>query len=302
VTAANAGSYSVAVADSQRTVTSAAAVVTVEEASAGRLINLSVRTTAGTADQTLTVGFVLSGAPEKAVLIRAIGPSLAEFGVTDVLTDPRLQLYSGNSVLTANDNWANPVGGGGSSAISAAFAASGAFALRPESLDAALVRNTASGSYTAQITGAAGTGIALAEIYDTAPVAGARLVNVSARAQVGTGGGILIAGFTVSGNLPKQILIRGVGPTLVNFGVGGVLEDPRLDLYRGTTLMQSNDNWGGTSALTNAFSSIGAFSLASATSRDAALLVTLAPGSYTAQISGTGGTTGVALVEVYELP
>jgi subtilisin family serine protease/outer membrane protein assembly factor BamB len=302
VTSAAGGSYTVTITDAQRSVTSAAALVTVEEFSAGRLTNLSVRTTAGTGDQTLTVGFVLSGAPDKPVLIRAIGPTLAEFGVTDVLADPRLQLYSGNTVLTANDNWASPVGGGGPTAISNAFAASGAFALRPDSLDAALVRTTAGGSYTAQITGVSGTGIALAEIYDTAPAAGARLVNVSARAQVGTGGGILIAGFTVSGNVPKQILIRGIGPTLASFGVGGVLQDPQLDLYRGTTLLQSNDNWGGTTALTSAFSRIGAFALANGTSRDAALLVTLAPGSYTAQVSGTGGTTGVALVEVYELP
>ena len=98
------------------------------------------------------------------------------------------------------------------------------------------------------------------------------------------------------------MLIRGIGPALSAFSVSGVLANPRLDLYRGATLMQSNDDWGGTAALSNAFTQVGAFALSSGSSRDAALLVTLAPGSYTAQVSGVGGTTGVALVEVYEMP
>jgi hypothetical protein len=220
-----------------------------------------------------------------------------------VLTDPRLQLFSDTTSLTRNDNWANPDGGDDATAVAAAFTAAGAFPLRLDSLDAALVRSMPGGGYTAQITGAAGTGIALAEIYDTAPATGARLVNVSARAQVGTGSGILIAGFSVSGNVPRQLLIRGIGPSLSRFNVDGLLANPRLDLYRGDTpLPQSNDDWGGTAALADAFARVGAFALASGTSRDAALLVTLPPGNYTAQVSGVGDTTGVALIEVYEIP
>jgi hypothetical protein len=187
-------------------------------------------------------------------------------------------------------------------AISDAFAVSGAFALRPDSRDAAVLRRMDGGNYTAQVTSASGSGIALAEIYDTAPSSGARLVNVSARAQVGIGNGILIAGFNVSGNVPRQVLIRGVGPALSAFGVPRVLANPRLDLYRGTTLLQGNDDWGGTTAFTAAFAQVGAFALSGGSSRDAALLVTLSPGSYTAQVSGVGNTTGVALIEVYELP
>jgi outer membrane protein assembly factor BamB len=302
VTAATAGTYAVTIKDPQRTLTTAPALIRVEPLNAGRLTNLSVRTSAGIAEQTLTVGFVLSGTPDKAVLIRAIGPTLGEFGVTDALSDPLLQLYSGQSVLTTNDNWSNSANGDAPIALADAFAVSGAFALRAGSLDAALVRSMNGGNYTAQITGASGTGIALAEIYDIAPASGARLVNVSARAQVGTGNNILIAGFNVSGNVPKQVLIRGVGPALSAFGVDGLLANPRLDLYRGTTLLQGNDDWGGGTTLTNVFAQIGAFGLGSASSRDAALLVTLPPGSYTAQVSGVGNTTGVALVEVYEVP
>jgi WD40 repeat protein len=302
VTAATAGAYVVTVTDPHRSITTPSAAIGVEPMIAGRLTNLSVRTNAGVAEQTLTVGFVLSGAPDKTVLIRAVGPTLAEFGVTGSLADPRLQLYSGATVLMANDNWANPDGGDAPAAIAQTFVASGAFPLRADSLDAALVRSMNGGNYTAQVTGASGTGIALAEIYDTAPAAGAKLVNVSARAHVGTGSGILIAGFSVSGNVPKQVLIRGVGPTLVRFGVPGILANPRLDLYRGTTLLQTNDDWGGTAALGSAFAQVGAFTFSGATSQDSALLVTLPPGNYTAQVSGVANSTGVALVEVYEVP
>jgi hypothetical protein len=232
------------------------------------------------------------GSPDKPVLIRAIGPSLADFGVTGTLADPRLQLFAGPTVLTANDNWRARSAAAHQRPISAAFAASGAFALRADSLDAALVRTMSSGTYTAQVSGATGTGVALAEIYDTAPANGARLVNVSARAAVGTGSGILIAGFNISGNVPRQVLIRGIGPSLAGFNVTGALANPQLELFGGTTLLQRNDDWGGTTALTNAFTQVGAFPLASNTSRDAALLVTLPPGTYTAQVSGVGSTTG----------
>jgi hypothetical protein len=118
---------------------------------------------------------------------------------------------------------------------------------------------------------------------------------------VGTGGDILIAGFTISGTEPKRILVRGVGPTLATLGVTGTLADPKLELIRQgtTTPMASSDDWDPT--LAPVFSAVGAFALTPG-SKDAALLVTLPPGGYTAQISGVGNTTGVAIVEVYEVP
>ena len=311
VSPATSGSYTVTVAGPQGTVTSSPALITAEPPLPGRLVNLSVRTTAGTAAQTLTVGFIIGPGSPKAVLLRGIGPSLTPFGVTGALADPQLHLFTApaSSLLDANDHW------GGTPALAASFAALGAFALPPASLDSALARSLPPGNYTVQITGAAGTtGIALAELYDADPtplgapalVATSRLTNASARALVTGDGGILIAGFVINGNLPKTILVRAIGPALTGFGVAGVLADPRLDLYRGTRLVESNDNWGattgGTGSLANAFSAVGAFALTSATSRDAALLVTLAPGPYTAQVSGVGTTTGVALVEIYEVP
>ena len=302
--AANTGAYTVAVTSAQgATLTTTPVVVRVSAPNPGRLTNLSVRTTAGTGDQTLIVGFFVAGSPEKQVLIRGIGPSLAQFGVAGALSDPRLQLTAGPTVLATNDDWGSQASGSVTvAAIVDASAQSGAFPLAADAKDAVLLRAMSGGSYTTQVAGASGTGIALAELYDTAPGSGARLSNVSARAQVGTGGGILIAGFAISGNVPRQVLIRGVGPALANFGVTGVLANPRLDLFRGSTVMQSNDDWGGAPALSAAFTQTGAFMLPSGASRDAALLLTLTPGSYTAQVSGVNNTTGVALVEVYELP
>ncbi len=164
-----------------------------------------------------------------------------------------------------------------------------------------------SGSYTAQISGGSSSvGIALAEVYDATPVGTftpttPRLINASARAVVGTDANILIAGFVVGGSTAKNLLIRAVGPTLTAFSVPGVLADPKLELFSGATLLNSNDDWGGDANISTAAVSVGAFPLAN-TAKDAALLVTLPPGSYTAQVSGVGKTTGVALVELYDVP
>jgi hypothetical protein len=127
-----------------------------------------------------------------------------------------------------------------------------------------------------------------------------RLVNVSVLKHLGTG---LTAGFVVDGTGPKRVLIRAVGPTIgaAPFNVAGAVADPQLTLFSGQTSVGTNDNWGGTAELTAAFTQVGAFALP-ATSRDAAILVTLQPGNYTVQVSGVGGTTGVAIVEVYEVP
>jgi hypothetical protein len=163
------------------------------------------------------------------------------------------------------------------------------------------------GAYTVQVAGVGGTtGIAVAEIYDatsadTFHAATPRLVNVSARTEVGTGGDILIMGFNVGGSTPKTLLIRAIGPTLGAFNVNGFLIDPKLDLFLGSSVVQSNDNWGGGTDIAAAAANVGAFTL-NAASRDAVLLVTLPPGTYTAQMSGVGNTTGVGLVEIYDVP
>ncbi|HEY1109945.1 MAG TPA: hypothetical protein VGE76_14950, partial [Opitutaceae bacterium] len=152
-------------------------------------------------------------------------------------------------------------------------------------------------------TGTAAQGVAIVEVYE-ADQATSTLVNLSCRARVGTGADILIAGFVIGGTEPKRMLVRGIGPTLGALGVTGTLADPKLDILRQGAAsdalpLGSNDNWD--AALATTFSAVGAFPL-TAGSRDAALVVTLPPGTYTAQLSGVGGTTGVGLIEVYELP
>ena len=297
VSAGSAGSYRVRITGPEGTLESQPAVVTVEPPVVGRLVNLSVRTTAGTGAQTLTVGFAVSGDGDKPVLLRAIGPTLAGFGVEGALANPALRLFSGSSAVAENDDWTSAGG------MSAVFSAAGAFALPAGSADAALLRAVPAGPYTMQIAGTGtATGIALAELYDTDAAGRSRLVNVSARAQVGTGAGILIAGFTISGNVPRRVLIRGVGPGLAPFGVTGALANPALAIYRGGAVVADNDDWGGGETLATAFRAVGAFALPSASSRDSALFVTLDPGSYTAQLTGVNNTTGVALIEIYEVP
>ncbi|MEI6467332.1 MAG: hypothetical protein WCQ89_21600, partial [Verrucomicrobiota bacterium] len=147
-----------------------------------------------------------------------------------------------------------------------------------------------------------GTGTALVEAYDAeATATPVRLVNLSARTQVGTGDDVLIIGFVVTGNGPTTVLLRAVGPGLAQFGVGGVLTDPQLRLFAAgsETALHVNDNWD--SGLAPTFAATGAFALP-VSSKDAALLVTLQPGAYTAVVSGVNNATGVALVEVYEVP
>ncbi len=305
VTAASAGNYSVRITNSLGTVTSTPVALTLVAATAaGRLVNMSIRTGAGTGDATLIVGVGLGGAGtsgNKAILLRAVGPTLAGFGVGGALADPVMTVFRGSAQVDANDDW--------SAATGATFAGLGAFAFAAGSRDSALYNAAIpSGSYSIQITGKAGaTGIALAEIYDATAASAfgtstPRLVNVSARTQVGTGDNLLIAGFVVGGSTPVRVLIRAVGPTLAGFGVGGALADPKLEIYAGASKVNENDNWGGSADLKSAFGAVAAFGLSGDTSRDAALVATLQPGSYTAQVSGVNSTTGVALVEIYELP
>ena len=304
---AAAGIYVVDVSNSAGAVTSAPATLSiVQTTNVGRIVNLAIRSQAGTGAETLIVGVGIGGAEvrgNKPVLIRCVGPALGAFGVPDVLVDPKLELFAGPAKTSENDNW------GGDAQVAAVTGQVGAFSLgAASSRDAALYSpGLAPGSYTVQMTGVGGaTGVVLAEIYDATrnedyAAATPRLVNVSARTQVGTGGDILIAGFVIGGQTAKTVLIRAIGPTLGGFGVSGALADPKLDLFAGENKINENDNWGGGTALSTAFGAVGAFPLV-ATTRDAALLVTLAPGSYTAQVSGVRGTTGVALVEVYEIP
>ena len=259
-----------------------------------QLINLSVRSAAGTGSETLIVGFTVAGSGNKSVLLRGVGPELARFGVPGVVTDPQLRVYAGSSVIAENDNW------GGGTDLTNAFAAVSAFGLPAASRDAALLQSLPAGSYSAHVAATSGTGIALVECYDLAPALNGALTNLAARSFVGTGANVLTVGFTVSGTARKNVLIRGIGPTLAGFGVQGAIADPRLRLFdSNNNQIILVDDWSAVAVPSSEFSRVNAFGLNSG-SRDAVLLAALEPGSYTAQISGVNNTTGTGLVEVYD--
>jgi hypothetical protein len=257
----------------------------------GRLINISTRSLVGTQGDVQIAGFVIAGNTSKRVLIRASGPTLADFGVAGALVDPVLTLTSGSTVVAKNDDW-DPT-------LATEFARVGAFAWKTGSKDAALEITLHPGAYTVQVNGKNdSTGVALIEVYDADDTAaGGKLINLSTRSLVGTGDNVQIGGFIVRGNSPMKVVIRAVGPALTGYGVPGALADPILSLYSGQTLVAQNDNWDPT--LAPDFAAVGAFALTPG-SNDAALVVTLQPGAYTAQVNGKNGGTGVALVEIYE--
>lgn len=269
-------------------------------ASDQRLLNLSSRARTANGDQVAIAGFVVGGATPKPVLLRAAGPGLGALGVTGTLTVPKLELYRGSAVIATNTGWAN------ATAIAAAATSAGAFPFAAGSTDAAILTTLAPGAYTVFASpGTGATGIGLFEIYDlSASAPGQNLSNLSTRAFAGTGSETLISGLVVGGTLPKRVLVRAAGPALAQFNLSGLLARPQLTLFSGSTAVFQNSSWSASpdaAAIAAAAVRVGAFAFP-AGSQDAALIITLAPGAYTAQVAGLGETTGLALLEIYELP
>ena len=309
-TAASEGTYSIVASNSVGSETANLGTFTVQ--TDAWLINLSARaysaSGAGGANQ-LIAGFVTAGPDAKSILIRGDGPSIANFGVTGFLTDPQLTIVSGGTTLATATSW--------STTLEATFAKLGAFNLTVGSHDTALLESLAAGPYTAQVISTTNnSGVALAEIYDADGLAPAdRLINLSARAFVGTGSDILIGGFVIKGSSWQTVIIRGDGPALTGFGVPGALASPVLTLFDGTGgIIATNTGWGtwpivGSAATGNISvqpltaelsAKVGAFALVDG-SADSAIVATLPPGNYTAQVTGGLNSTGVALIEIYEL-
>jgi hypothetical protein len=302
----NVGRYSVEITSATGIVVSPEAVLEFAAANeAGRLINLSLLTSLPVAGDSFTVGAVIGGAGTsgtKPLLVRAVGPGLGTFGITDALADPAIEFFAGTTRIGENDNW------GGGAALRAAFASVGAFPFdSATSRDAAIFdASVAPGNSSVKVLGVGtANGAVLAELYDATPAdafttATPRLINVSVLKHLGSG---ITAGFVIGGATPRRILVRAVGPTLgaTPFNVAGVAADPQLALYFGAAQIAANDDWGGTTALSATFSQLAAFALLPG-SKDAALMAELQPGSYTVQVSGVAGSTGVVLIEIYEVP
>jgi hypothetical protein len=268
-----------------------------------RLLNLSMRCRAAQGDDLLIAGFVVEGSMPLPVLVRGVGPGLEKFSMNAPLQFPRLTLRSGQTVLAQNDGWDLD---GNSASIATVGTRTSAFVLASGSHDDALLVPLSRGIYTAEIVGSdGGSGVALAEIYDARETANTtNLVNLSARGPVGTGDDIMIGGFVIGGDAPMLVLARAAGPALTRFDVSNTLAQPVLKVFRGTTVIATGAAWGLGDAPANvaaATERVSAFSFPTG-SADAAMLLFLPPGAYTAQVSGAGGATGIALIEVYQVP
>jgi hypothetical protein len=268
----------------------------------GALFGLSTRAWVGTGLDILISGLAVDGSVPKRLLIRGIGPSL---GMADTLPNPVLKLFKGQTVIASNNNWETPEGDGASKAeVAAAIQQAGLGGLGAN--DAAIVHTLNPGVYTTQLSDAAGnTGNGLLEIYDLSaltPFTAQKMVAISSRGFVGNGGNLLIAGFNVTGTFSKKILVQAVGPGMPS--VTGALADPVLQIVKlDGTVIRENDNWdvgNDATMLAKARASVGATPLEPG-SKDAAILITLPPGIYTAVVRGANGGTGVGLVEVYEI-
>jgi len=255
-----------------------------------QLTNISTRASVQTGSSVTIGGFIVTGTDSKQVVVRGLGPTLTQFGVSGVLADPFVSLFDGaGNVLWNNDNWKDTQ--------QAAIQATGL--APPNDLESAILRILPPGNYTAVLSGKNGTtGVGLVEVYDTNPGVFAELTNVSTRGFVGTGQSVMIGGFiTGGGNGSTQVVVRGLGPTLTQFGVSGALADPEVTLVDGNgNVVQNNNDWKNTQQ-----AAIQATGLAPPNDLEAAILATVAAGHYTAILSGHGGGTGIGLVEIYKL-
>lgn len=285
------------------TAVSAAVAIVVRDNIPGRIVNFSTLGTVGPAEDAVILGLVSGGAGtagNKPLLVRALGPALARFELASPSLDPAAMLITGTNIAASNDNWA------GNAAVTTASMAVGAFPLAdPDSRDAAFTVTRPPGTHYAVVTGAPGP--VLAEVYDATPAASfttttPRLTNVSIRARLAPASGAIHAGFVVGGTA-RTFFIRAIGPALGDYGMINVVADPRIEVFAAgsSTPLAANDNWSAAAPLVIATSRAGAFPLASA-ARDAAVLVTLNPGAYTVRLSAPANSTGLALIDIYEVP
>jgi hypothetical protein len=251
------------------------------------LVNVATRTFVQNGENVMIGGFIIVGNKPKKIIIRAIGPSLVRAGVAGAMADPLLKLHnSKGGLIASNDDW-----------ISRRQEVLATGVAPTDTREAAIVATLPPGHYTAVVESKTGVpGVALFELYDL-DAASSRLANISTRGKVGTGENVVIGGFIIGGDQPTKVIVRALGPSLAKSGVPNALKDPVLEL-RGATgsLIFANDNWRSAQQ-----QQIIASTIPPDDNREAAIIATLKPGPYTAVVRGTGNSTGVALVEVYNL-
>lgn len=256
-----------------------------------QFLNISTRGFVQTGDRVLIGGFIVTGSVSKRVLLRGMGPSLSEAGLSNVLSNPALEVRNQNgSLLFANDNWED--------AQRAEIEATG-LAPRDDREAAVVANQLASGSYTAILRGVGNeTGIGLIEVYDLSPNSGSLLANISSRGFVDSGDRAMIGGFIVGGDSdPARILVRGIGPSLADAGIADSFSDPTLELRLSNgALVAANDNWKETQQL--AIEQTGA---APSRNLESAIVADVSAGAYTAIIRGKNNEVGTGVVELYDL-
>jgi len=256
----------------------------------GQVGNISTRAFVQTGNNVMIGGLIITGTGQKRLIIRAIGPSLAQHGITNPLQDPTLELHNqAGAVIASNDDWGNAPNR--QEIINSGLAPS-------NSLESAILTSLNPGSYTAIVRGFNnGIGVGLVEAYDLNPTAGSKFGNISTRALVQTGNNVVIGGFIITGSGQKRVILRAIGPSLAQHGITNPLLDPTLELHNGNgAIIAFNDNWRDTQQ-----TEIEATGLAPTDNRESAIVSTLAPGNYTAIVRGKNSTVGIALVEVYGL-
>ena len=259
------------------------------EPTGGEELNISTRLHVETGDRAGIAGFIIGGNSPKRVIIRAIGPSLARFNLTDLLQDPTLELFDANSNSIAfNDNWMD--------SQATEIQATGGAPMDPR--ESAMVQTLAPGSYTAIVRGANNTtGTGLVEVFDIDQASNSRLANISTRGAVETNDNVMIGGFVIGGGSGSQILVRAKGPSLAAAGVADALQDPVLDLHDSNgNLIATNDNWKDSQQ-----GQIEATGQVPTDDRESAIVITLSQGSWTAIVRGKNNTSGVGQVEVFRL-
>jgi hypothetical protein len=269
--------------------------------------NISTRAFVQTGDNVVIGGFIVQGTEPKRVIIRAIGPELTQYGIPNALANPTLELHDATGALIAsNNNWATTIIGGIITANQVPDIQASGYA-PGNGFESAIIAELPAGNYTAIVRGVNDTtGVALVDVYDLTPDSNSILANISTRSFVQTGDNVMIGGFIVQGTQPKRVIIRAIGPELTQYGVPNPLANPRLELHDGTgALIASNNNWAttiiGGIITANQVHDIQDSGYAPGNGFEPAIIAYLPPGNYTAIVRGVNNTTGVALVEVYDL-